>query len=724
MKKQLVWQMFWIAAIASIALGKHTYFAECFSGSTPLEKRGFSALHCVLDSSDGKVLTVSPGGWQQMMKLESPSFAANWSFDTVSISWDVRFPTNNKGPSWREQNKVYMSLLGADNKPLYKLMFKPNRKQDRHTSYDLRLKKYITGTDGGVTDSGIVLADAWSHKVTPHGKNVSFVTFTMTLTPEGTITVSYDAGKKPVQYISVIDSTYDVFNGIRFEYKTGSDDDRYHIEIDNIAVTGTLEMSADNDRDGIANGIELAMAKNPTDSMSFPRVAVPDVAVITDEKTDQEIRYDFNRFYPEYKGCDGIRMRVKAGSIKEKRCVPIVRVMDALDESIQEEIPGHQRLGRFIDFSGDLEPGAAIHVELPLPNIDALYLPDELSVMHYYNERWVEETIDSVTDSSVYVTLHTFSPVMVTIKKVKSATAYIGNDAVFEKGAEHENAKIEADIELYFDEFPMPEFPYGYGTFSCKVFDDQDDPYMIWEIPFEKVTEDGETFLRASGSRAFDEKSITVRQFEIYSKGRVYTIKDLEKKVKRGQKLTVELGQEYTYLTWDDQETQMNWFYLTVLAQDGMGLAYANINTSFGTEGRVEVEYKENSLPELKEYYYHKDHLGSTRMVLDEDGNPLEAYAYTAYGEIIPLMDNSYPVREKFTGKEHDTEGTFDMSELVLDLDVYASELENADKGFFTVEYHDVSVGYEMEKGTHGPNNKWSFSLKKHIQHDDPRRIT
>src|SRR5690554_4633811 len=59
---------------------------------------------------------------------------------------------------------------------------------------------------------------------------------------------------------------------------------------------------------------------------------------------------------------------------------------------------------------------------------------------------------------------------------------------------------------------------------------------------------------------------------------------------------------------------------------------------------------------------YLKDHLGSTRMVVNDENVVTEAFAYQPYGTIIPLADIAAtpqtPTRQQFTGKEFDEEGS------------------------------------------------------------------
>ena len=77
-------------------------------------------------------------------------------------------------------------------------------------------------------------------------------------------------------------------------------------------------------------------------------------------------------------------------------------------------------------------------------------------------------------------------------------------------------------------------------------------------------------------------------------------------------------------------------------------LEYYNIDG----EGRKEQAPNTN-------YYYLKNHLGSTHFVVNNEGNYIEATMYDAFGKMEQLAYSGDigPVREKFTGKEFDEEG-------------------------------------------------------------------
>jgi RHS repeat-associated protein len=82
-----------------------------------------------------------------------------------------------------------------------------------------------------------------------------------------------------------------------------------------------------------------------------------------------------------------------------------------------------------------------------------------------------------------------------------------------------------------------------------------------------------------------------------------------------------------------------------------VNLAY----TTLSSDGR---EMYTDGVSNGARQFYVKDHLGSTRMVIDNQNAIVEATAYQAYGTKEDLVINAdKKVRDKFTGKEYDNEG-------------------------------------------------------------------
>lgn len=104
-----------------------------------------------------------------------------------------------------------------------------------------------------------------------------------------------------------------------------------------------------------------------------------------------------------------------------------------------------------------------------------------------------------------------------------------------------------------------------------------------------------------------------------------------------------------------------------------LDLAYENINGPLGEEGRMVGS---------EMYFYVKDHLGSTRMTIDKNGAIIEATTYQSMGGISSLVSGSQPTREKFTGKEHDNEGS-DGASAGMNLDYFGARYYDSDLGMW-----------------------------------------
>ena len=81
-------------------------------------------------------------------------------------------------------------------------------------------------------------------------------------------------------------------------------------------------------------------------------------------------------------------------------------------------------------------------------------------------------------------------------------------------------------------------------------------------------------------------------------------------------------------------------------------------SASFG-DGRIVLNTTAGDTNVYTYEYCLKDHLGSTRMVINDQGSVIEAMAYHSYGTIVDIgsYSSAIPAREKFTGKEFDEEG-------------------------------------------------------------------
>jgi hypothetical protein len=215
--------------------GTGSVYDEKFERDTTFADLGYVlADHWEVEPETGCISTSGPGGWNALSKAVTPLFSVHRDDGPIYVEWAIQLPTDNTGRSWRENNKVWMALLDKNNEPLYEIMFKPNRAQDRYTSFDLELTESSNGVMQTVTQ-------AWTHTLTP---THAWLRFRLAVDPttngggDGRIVLYYDTGEGYKEYLSAHSDIHERFNRLRFTYKTGSEPDRhYYSLLDDIIIT-------------------------------------------------------------------------------------------------------------------------------------------------------------------------------------------------------------------------------------------------------------------------------------------------------------------------------------------------------------------------------------------------------------------------------------------------------------------------------------------------------
>lgn len=180
--------------------------------------------------------TTSPGGWGELSQFETSKFMADRTKGAgIQVRWKLRFASSydptDYGNQWRENNKVWISLCNDEGNRLYELMVKPNRKQDQYTSCDLELVKYVDG-------NRIVVKQGWTHQLTPYGPEAPFVEYCWSLCKDGWVFVDYDNGTNNQEnYLRAMgEDTHRHFSKLHFQYKTGTGERNYSVQIDDVVV--------------------------------------------------------------------------------------------------------------------------------------------------------------------------------------------------------------------------------------------------------------------------------------------------------------------------------------------------------------------------------------------------------------------------------------------------------------------------------------------------------
>jgi RHS repeat-associated protein len=103
----------------------------------------------------------------------------------------------------------------------------------------------------------------------------------------------------------------------------------------------------------------------------------------------------------------------------------------------------------------------------------------------------------------------------------------------------------------------------------------------------------------------------------------------------------------------------------------------------YSGEGGAEARVTFDTATGLYNNYFVKDHLGSTRVLLEEGGHIDKINAYYAYGARKDLNNstNAFKLRKEFTGKEFDDEGASSSGKDGMNLD------------YFGARYYDPEIG-------------------------------
>lgn len=137
--------------------------------------------------------------------------------------------------------------------------------------------------------------------------------------------------------------------------------------------------------------------------------------------------------------------------------------------------------------------------------------------------------------------------------------------------------------------------------------------------------------------------------------------------------------------------------------------SYQLLYATLGSDGRINYYGTNKEI-----YYYLMDHLGSTRSVINAKGEQIAAYAYTAYGETVPVavdaLQYKMRIRELFSGKEFDNEG-YDENEQLAGVGFY----------YFGARFYDPEIGTWISTDPAGQFvNSYSYCGADPVNYIDP----
>jgi len=166
----------------------------------------------------------SPGGWISAAFSPDMGIKDRNENGGVVINWKTMYPSEDNG-SFRENNKLYVSLADENDNILYNFMYRPLTSPSESAD-DMELK-----VDGNL------IAHIKTGNLVPYGASAAWVLFKMELTSTSIRVYMDHDGNGYEKYIDVDDATYSTFRKLHFQYKTDTDPlKNYYMYIADIIV--------------------------------------------------------------------------------------------------------------------------------------------------------------------------------------------------------------------------------------------------------------------------------------------------------------------------------------------------------------------------------------------------------------------------------------------------------------------------------------------------------
>jgi len=447
-----------------------------------------------------------------------------------------------------------------------------------------------------------------------------------------------------------------------------------------------LAPNGDSDNDGISNGIEVygPVKTDPNDSTSFVDYVIPSKTIL-DYSVENRITLDFARFYPGYSKSTTIPFSIEAGAFSGN-LAPLFQ-MRSIPKGMSEipRVPGYSPIGLAMNFEYfPIVPGKEVEIPLPFTNTQiingtecfmVIRKNDSCDIVHptSVNSGYLTVTVDSTVKSIILIQ-----------KSISfgTAVAYLDGGMIY---SQDNGTSISTNIVL---RNCQPQ--HGNGSLMKVFYTDISDPFNPVNdsvlFPLDTIKENGSYLLKNSdivhfaGAIRVTGITIDVPQCSVYNvDSTIYNIS-------RGQSLALSCDWNVNSLGSIEKPVSASY-----------EINYALESVSIDGEGRI-LQHRTGDSVTYSYDYYLKDHLGSTRMVINDQNSITEKVAYQSYGTINQLDSSSpaLPSREKFTGKEFDTQGA-DFARVEFDISLTDFDM-SAGSGFIRVTYNDVASNNRFSK--------------------------
>ncbi len=409
----------------------------------------------------------------------------------------------------------------------------------------------------------------------------------------------------------------------------------FSTEPDVMLAGDPVDPIADFDDDIAPNYVERLFNTRLNDAQSYPLFAYSDDGNYVLSASETCVNYNFS-MYSDYSESGSIPVII-SGDVIGEGLAPIVYVSNTPSENASPfASETYRKIGRYINYTGTINLNKSVSVAIPFPDNTHL-IPEKLKVAHFEDNAWIVLSPDSVTGNGVYVTVSSFSPFIIVSEDTKT-TAYIDGFGVLS-----ENPGIQINVDV-----AITGVPETFNSTASKLNITYIKNGIEITKPIDILSSNGNSIARTSFTEI---GPITVNSITIDLPGTEYDnslTSSLE--LNNGDYFSIELSTVFD--DYINSEIEGDKIILRQLFS-GVRLEYSMT----GDIAIIPVYDEHENVTSFTYNYYLKDHLGSTRAVIDDQGNLTEATLFKAYGNMSSLHTGT-DVKEKFTGKEFDDEGT------------------------------------------------------------------
>jgi RHS repeat-associated protein len=394
---------------------------------------------------------------------------------------------------------------------------------------------------------------------------------------------------------------------------------------------------------------------DPTDSTSYKMMASPRPAAINNSISNV-VTYNLSNFYEDYYKDDVMTLKIPANGLQPGKVNALANVNNNPVDFNGAAVSGftlpadYSLASRFVSFEPTaFSPTANIEIDLPV-NDENSAAADNYSVYYHSTAGWaMAEASLTYVATPIFIrpvlpilTIKVLAPdIVVVVKKHSVTTAYfdegliatngfaaIGMDLAILDVPYNASATLTIDYKDFGQSANPPTSSYSTGLLNV-----QDPESGKYDLVFS-----ADPLLESAGKIQISHISLFSSIAGVsYSQNYLYEILPGQKAKLVAHKNAFLMNKDLSSLAWEWIDNN------------------SSVTLDIAGEGRIR-----RSGAGFSYDYFLKDHLGSTREVInEEDGTVSEATMYYPYGTMVPLQapapgDDS---KEKFTGKEFDANG-------------------------------------------------------------------